>query len=91
MLSFIEAGTNQAAEYGCEGNDIDPLASTLGEVEKLIVGLPPAAGKRAVERVWGIVERAGAFGWGFSDYATQVAAGLSDQVDCWDTEDTEET
>jgi hypothetical protein len=80
MLSFVEAGTNQAAEYGCEGDDIAPLAAMVGEIAKLVDNLPLTAQEEALERLWGIAATAAKFGWGFGDYVEEVAVRLSDTL-----------
>jgi hypothetical protein len=80
MLSFIEAGTDRAAEYGCEGNDIDPLAAMVGEVEKVVLDLPPPAQEEALERLWEIAATADSFGWGFGEYVEEVATRVSGKM-----------
>ena len=76
-LTFIEAGTEQAADLGYgEDSYFASLASTLDDVEKRIGDLPPLVQQEVSERLTRIAKRAAVIGWGYGDYTSDVAARL---------------
>ncbi|MGH9387165.1 MAG: hypothetical protein ACRD2N_23085 [Vicinamibacterales bacterium] len=77
MLTFIEAGTEQAADlgYGDEAY-FAALENKIDAVVKCWPRLPPTAQAQAASRLASVRERAKAIGWGYGDYVDNVVTGL---------------
>jgi hypothetical protein len=78
MLTFVEAGTEQAADLGYgDENYFAALENKLDAVAKSWRALPPEARAEASTRLAGVQQRAKAIGWGFCDYVDDVVARLN--------------
>jgi hypothetical protein len=78
MLTFIEAGTEQAADLGYgDENYFSALENKLDAVAKAWRTLPAEARAKAATRLAWVQKRAKQFGWGFSDYVDDVVARLN--------------
>jgi hypothetical protein len=79
MLTFVEAGTDQAADlgYGDEAY-FAALERKLESVAKLWPELPAQARTGAAQRLDWIRKRAAQIGWGYGDYVADVVAALGD-------------
>src|SRR5436190_8167094 len=77
ILTFLEAGTEQAADLGY-GDDsyFAALERKLDTVAKVWLELPPQARGDAAKRLDGIRKRAQAIGYGYGDYVADVVAAL---------------
>lgn len=77
MLTFVEAGTEQAADLGY-GDDayFNALASRLNDVAKAFGDLPEAARHRTLARLERIRSRAQHCGWGYGDVVDDMVATL---------------
>lgn len=77
MLTFVEAGTEQAADlgYGDEAY-FDALQIRLDAVAKQLDTLPPAVRAKVRARLGRIQVRAQDVGWGFSDAVEEVVHAL---------------
>jgi hypothetical protein len=77
MLTFIEAGTEQAADLGY-GDDsyFAALERKLDAVVKCWPDLSPDARATASERLDVVRKRAQQIGWGYGDYVDDVVAAL---------------
>jgi hypothetical protein len=80
-LTFIEAGTEQAADLGF-GEDayFTSLCAALDAAEKLIRKVPPSVMQESAKRLARIAKRADATGWGYGDYAADVSARVSGRL-----------
>ncbi len=79
MVTFIEAGTEQAADLGY-GDDSDRiLEHKLDAVAKSWPDLSPAAQVAMAKRLAGMRARAQNIGWGYGDYVDDVVARLKVQ------------
>jgi hypothetical protein len=77
MLTFIEAGTEQAADLGYgDENYFSALENKLDAVAKSWPTLPTEARAKAATRLAWVQKRAKQIGWGFSDYVDDVVARL---------------
>ena len=78
MLTFIEAGTEQAADLGY-GDDpyFSALENKVDAVAKSWSQLPATAQAQAATRLARVRERAKDIGWGYGDYLDDVVAGLT--------------
>src|SRR5438128_3201638 len=77
-LTFIEAGTEQAADLGYgDENYFSALESKLDAVAKSWPTLPADARAKAATRLAGVQKRAKDIGWGFGDYVDDVVARLN--------------
>ena len=79
MLTFIEAGTEQAADLGYgDENYFSALENKLDAVAKEWPTLQSAARAKVAPRLAWVQQRAKAIGWGFCDYVDKVVARLND-------------
>jgi len=77
MLTFIEAGTEQAADLGYgDENYFSALENKVDAVAKSWRDLPAEARTKASARLDWVRERAKAIGWGYGDYLDDVVARL---------------
>jgi len=77
MLTFIEAGTEQAAYLGYgDENYFSALENKVDAVAKSWRDLPAEARTKASARLDWVRERAKAIGWGYGDYLDDVVARL---------------
>lgn len=77
MLTFIEAGTEQAADLGYGDEDyFSALENKLDAVAKSWPTLPADARTKAATRLAWVQERAKDIGWGYGDYVDDVVARL---------------
>ncbi len=77
MLTFIEAGTEQAADLGYgDETYFSALENKIDAVVKYWPRLSLAAQAEAANRLAAVRERAKAIGWGYGDYVDDVVAGL---------------
>jgi len=78
ILTFIEAGTEQAADLGYGDEDyFSALENKIDAVAKSWPTLPANARAKAATRLAGVQERAKDIGWGFGDYVDDVVARLN--------------
>jgi hypothetical protein len=77
MLTFVEAGTEQAADLGY-GDDayFNALVSRLNAVAKAFNDLPEAVRKTALARLERIRSRAKHIGWGYGDFVDDIVTTL---------------
>ncbi len=77
MLTFIEAGTEQAADLGY-GDDayFAALERKVDEVVKSLPALPADVQAQAIARLVRVRDRAKQIGWGYGDYLDDVVEGL---------------
>ena len=77
MLTFIEAGTDQAADLGY-GDDsyFSALERKLDAVAKSWPDLPPDARAQAGKRLDLVRDRAQHIGWGYGDYVADIVGTL---------------
>ena len=77
MLTFIEAGTEQAADLGYGDEDyFSALENKVDAVAKSWPALPAEARTKALGRLDWVSKRATAVGWGYGDYVDDVVARL---------------
>jgi len=77
MLTFLEAGTEQAADLGYGGDTyFGALEKKLDAVAKLWPDLPPQARGDAAKRLDWVRKRARNIGWGYGDYVDDVVTTL---------------
>src|SRR6267142_15210 len=73
MLTFIEAGTEQAADLGYgDENYFAALENKLDAIAKSWRTLPAEARTKAATRLAWVQQRAKQIGWGFGDYVDDV-------------------
>ena len=74
LLTFVEAGTAQAADvgYGDEGY-FSTLERRLTEAATLLDGLPDAVRVEATGRIVRLAKYRGQIGWGYGDYLADIA------------------
>jgi len=78
MLTFIEAGTEQAADLGYrDENYFSALENKLDAIAKSWRTLPAEARAKAAARLAWVQRRAQQIGWGFGDYVDEVVARLN--------------
>ena len=78
MLTFIEAGTEQAADLGYgDENYFSALENKLDAIAKSWRTLPAEARAKAAARFAWVQRRAQQIGWGFGDYVDEVVARLN--------------
>src|SRR5213594_457240 len=78
MLTFIEAGTEQAADLGYGDEDyFSALEHKVDAVAKSWSALPAEVHASASARLDWVRKRAKAIGWGYGDYVDDVVACLS--------------
>ena len=77
MLTFVEAGTEQAADLGY-GNEsyFAALENKVDGVVGLLEALPPDVRAAATARLVAIRDRGKNIGWGYGDYLAEVVAPL---------------
>jgi hypothetical protein len=77
MMTFVEAGTEQAADLGY-GEDayFNALESRLKAIVKAFDDLPEAARKTTLARLAGVRNRAKNIGWGYGDFVDNVVRTL---------------
>jgi hypothetical protein len=77
MLSFVEAGTEQAADLGY-GDDsyFSALETKVAAVVKLLAALSSEERTSAIARLVRVRNRAQDIGWGYGDYLSDVVARL---------------
>ena len=81
MLSFAEAGTDQAADLGYgEDRYFGALERALDGVADALAELSPDSRRHAVERVQQIAVRAKSIGWGYCDYTQEIASRMNAAV-----------
>jgi hypothetical protein len=79
MLTFLEAGTEQAADLGYgDENYFSALENKVDAIARLWKALPAAARTKALGRLDWVCRRADAIGWGYGDYVDDVVARLRD-------------
>lgn len=81
MLRFVECGTDFTADFG----DIDErfyssLSSMFAKVVHAVGSLPVASQRPHVERLFQVVARAGAVGWGYHDEIADLFYSAFPQV-----------
>jgi hypothetical protein len=77
MLTFIEVGTEQAADLGYGDEDyFSALENKINAVAKSWPTLPADARAKAATRLAWVQERATAIGWGYGDYVDDVVTRL---------------
>jgi hypothetical protein len=77
LLTFVEAGTEQAADLGYEDERyFAALERALDTAVALAPDLPSDRRRELLRRVRRLAERASAVGWGYGDYVGEVAADL---------------
>ncbi|MEO7190267.1 MAG: hypothetical protein ABI051_04365 [Vicinamibacterales bacterium] len=81
LLTFVEAGTQQAADLGC-GDDpyFAALERKAREAVAALDGLPAAARAAAEERLIRLGEYQDRIGWGYGDFLGDVAASVKNRV-----------
>src|SRR5437870_7355383 len=78
MLTFIEAGTEQAADLGYgDENYFSALENKLDAIAKSWRPLPAEARAKAATRLAWVQQRAKQIGWGFGDYVDDIVARLN--------------
>lgn len=76
-LTFLEAGTEQAADLGYgDESYFGALERRLDAVAKSWPDLSPVARKDVARRLDGVRRRAQSIGWGFCDYVDDVVTAL---------------
>jgi hypothetical protein len=77
MMTFVEAGTEQAADLGY-GEDayFNALESRLKGIVKAFDDLPEATRKTTLARLAGVRKRAKNIGWGYGDFVDDVVRTL---------------
>ena len=77
MMTFVEAGTEQAADLGY-GEDayFNALESRLRAIVKAFDDLPEAVREATVERLARVRNRAKSIGWGYGDFVDDVVTRL---------------
>ena len=81
MLSFVEAGTEQAADLGYgEERYVKALEKALDGVADAVAELSPDLRWDAVERIHEIAIRAKSIGWGYCDYTQEIASRMNAAV-----------
>ena len=77
LLTFVEAGTEQAADlgYGDEAY-FSTLERKVDEAVSMLDALPDEARGEAVARLIQLAEYQQKIGWGYGDYLADVAAGV---------------
>jgi hypothetical protein len=79
MLTFIEAGTEQAADLGYgDENYFSALENKIDAVAKSWRTLAAEARATTATRLAWVQKRSKAIGWGFGDYVDDVVARLND-------------
>ncbi len=79
MLSFVEAGTEQAADLGYgEERYFGALERALDEVADALAELSPDSRRHAVARIQRIAARADSIGWGYCDYTREIATRMNE-------------
>ena len=74
MLTFVKAGTEQAANLGYgEGKYFAALEKTLDEIHDALAELSPEWRRHAADRLQEIAFEAKSIGWGYGDYAQKIA------------------
>ena len=77
MFTFVEAGTEQAADLGYGDEDyFASLERTFRTAIDTLNTLDPAIRTQADSRVQKIVRRADSIGWGYCDSVREIAASL---------------
>ena len=77
MLTFVEAGTEQAAGLGYgDERYFAALERTLKATVDELPGLPLPVQAEAAERVRKLVRRAAVVGWGYGDAVEEIATAL---------------
>jgi len=78
MLTFLEAGTEQAADLGYgDENYFSALENKLDAIAKSWGTLPAEVRAKAATRLAWVQGRAQQIGWGFGDYVDDVVARLN--------------
>jgi hypothetical protein len=78
MLTFIEAGTEQAADLGYgDESYFSALENKLDGIAKWWRTLPAEARAKAATRLGWVQQRAKQIGWGFGDHVDDVVARLN--------------
>jgi hypothetical protein len=78
MLTFVEAGTEQAADLGYgDENYFSALENKLDAIAKSWRTLPAEARAKAATRLASVQQRAKQIGWGFGDYVDDVVNRLN--------------
>jgi len=81
MLSFVEAGTEQAADLGYGDEDyFGALERKLDAIATAYADLPPDVRSTVVRRLQRIRDRAQKIGWGFGDYVDEVVGRIESRV-----------
>ncbi len=81
MLSFAEAGTDQAADLGYgEERYFRALEKALDGVADALAELSPDSRRHAVARIHEIAVRAKSIGWGYCDYTQEIANRMNAAV-----------
>ena len=79
-LTFIEAGTEQAADLGYgDENYFSALERALDSVAAGLKQLEPSARERVLARLHRLAARAAKIGWGYSDYVRDMVAELGEE------------
>ena len=77
MLTFLEAGTEQAADLGYgDESYFGALERKLDAVAKSWPDLPPGVRENAAKRLEWVRRRAQKIGWGYCDYVDDVVTAL---------------
>lgn len=81
MLSFVEAGTEQAADLGYgEEAYFGALVRALEGVVDTLAKLSPDSRRDAVERIHEIADRAKSIGWGYCDSTQEIASRAKESL-----------
>lgn len=75
LLTYVEAGSEQAADLGMEGDSyFSSLETKLTEAVRLLPCLPTEGRRTAEARIRRLGNYQGRIGWGFGDFLADVAA-----------------
>src|SRR5437773_3112542 len=78
LLTFIEAGTEQAADLGYgDETYFGALENKLDAVAELWPTLSADVRRKAIERLKSVQARSKAIGWGYCDYVDDIVARLN--------------
>jgi hypothetical protein len=82
MLEFVEAGTEQAADFGY-GDDayFTALEHKVNDIVRLLNDVPDGERRVLTERFSRLGTYRGAIGWGYGDFLADVAAKVAACVD----------
>lgn len=77
LLTFVEAGTEQAADFGYgDEKYFATLERKVAEAVSMLDGLPKEAQEQSVDRLILLGRYQDKIGWGYGDFLADIAAGL---------------